>query len=489
MEDSNLRAKTISSLFFRFSERILAQVTSLVVSIILARLLSPDDYGVISLIMILITICDILVTYGFGNALIQKKDADQIDFSSCFYASLAIAIGLYLILFFTAKHIATYFDVSILKPIIKIMGIRVVVGAYNTIQHAYVSRHMMFKKFFFSTLFGTLIAGLCAVFMAYKGFGIWALVANYLVNTFIDTIILSFTIKWRPIFAFSFDRVKSLFSFGWKILLSGLIGQISNEVRSIVIAKRYTSADLAFYNKGESFPKLFSTQINTTISSVLFPVISNSQDNPETMKRVVRRGIKTITFLMTPMLLGLAAIGEPFVTVLLTDKWLPAVPFIRVFCLVYLLKPFAQLGEAFLNGIGESGLILKIGIVNKTLSLSLLIIAFSFGPFAIAVSALMVEIVNTAFMVYYFHRLISYTIKEQFKDLAPIYFIGCVMFAGVYSLHFIPMHDLVTMITQIAIGGVVYISLAKVIKIDSLDYVIQLARHYLRKNRKGDEKE
>ncbi len=485
MNDGSLRYKTISGLLYRFAERMLAQTISLVVSVVLARIIAPEDYGAIALITVIITICDVLVTYGFGNALIQKKNTDSIDYSSCFYASLFISIVLYIFLYLSAPILSSYFDINTLSPIIRVMGLRVVIGGCNTIQHAYVSKNMLFRKFFFSTLFGTLISGVLSIFMAYKGFGIWALVSNYMVNTIIDTIILSFTITWRPTLEFSIIRLKALFSMGWKILVAGLVGQLSNEIRSVIIAKKYSSSDLAFYNKGESFPKVIATQINTTISSVLFPVIASKQEDYTAIKGIIRRGIKTISFLMTPLLLGFAAIGETFVSAVLTDKWQPAVPFLRIFCIVFMLKPFFQIGEAFLNGIGRSGLILKYSIITKVVSFGLLIISMIYGPYAIALSALVVELVGTLYITDCFRRFAGYTFKEQLMDLAPIYAISGVMYTAVYLLHFIKMSSISIMMMQIISGGVLYLCVSKIAKVDSLDYVYTLIRKYVSKRHEG----
>lgn len=199
MSGKNLKRKIISGLFWKFGERITAQIVSLIVTIILARLLSPDEFGAVSLIMVFITIANVFVSNGFGNALVQKKDADNLDFSSVFYINIAMSIGLYFVLFLIAPLIAGFYNIPVLEPTLRVLGLRIIVASINSIQHAYVSRNMLFKRFFWSTLFGTLVSGIVGIIMAYKGLGVWALVAQYLTNTCIDTIVLWITVKWRPI--------------------------------------------------------------------------------------------------------------------------------------------------------------------------------------------------------------------------------------------------------------------------------------------------
>ena len=288
-----LKSKTLSGLLWMYMERIGAQVVSFVVSIVLARLLMPEEYGVISIVLVFINICNIFATGGFGKALVQKKDADDVDFSSVFYFNLAISTFLYLILFFTAPIISSFYDMPILTPVIRVMGIRLIITSFNSVQHAKTTKSMQFKKYFFSTLGGTILSAVIGIVLAYRGFGVWALVAQYLTNTITDTIILFFTVKWRPKLCFSFSRLKVLLSFGWKILVGGLVDTLYEDFRSLYIGKLYSATDLAYYSRGQSYSNLIVTNVNSSISSVLFPVISKVQDTKSSVKAITRRAIKT----------------------------------------------------------------------------------------------------------------------------------------------------------------------------------------------------
>ena len=308
-----LKQKTISGVFWRFGERITAQVITFVVSMILARLILPEEYGVIAIVTIFINIANVLVTNGLGTSLIQKKDAGKKDFSTMFYASMILSICLYGILFILAPIIARIFNNDMLILLLRVMGLRIPIAAINSIQQAYVAKKMIYKKFFFSTLFGTVISAIVGIFMAYNNFGVWALVGQYITNSVIDTVVLFLTIDWKPTLYFSYKRFKEMFSFGWKIMISSLIGAFFGQLRSLIIGGKYTSADLAYYNKGDQIPALITNNVNLTVESVFFSTISEIQNDIEKVKQTTRKILKMSCYIIMPLLLGLAAISESFV--------------------------------------------------------------------------------------------------------------------------------------------------------------------------------
>ena len=285
----------ISNLVWRFAERCGAQLVSFIVSIVLARILAPEDYGTIALVTVFTAILQVFVDSGIGTALIQKKDADEIDFSSVFYFNFVVCLILYLGMFSAAPFIADFYGDVTLVPVIRILSLTIVISGVKGIQQAYVSRNMLFKRFFFSTIGGTIFSAVLGIAMAYAGFGIWALVAQQLSNTFIDTLILWITVRWRPTKSFSWTRLKYLLSFGWKLLVSSLLDTAYNNLRNLIIGKMYSSSDLAFYNQGDKFPKVIVTNINASIDSVLLPTMSSAQDDKERVKQMTRRAIKTST--------------------------------------------------------------------------------------------------------------------------------------------------------------------------------------------------
>lgn len=464
------------NLFWKFGERISAQLVTLLVSIVLARLLSPEDYGAIALVTVFITIANVFVSNGFGSALIQKKDADNVDFSSVFYVNVAFSLLIYICLYAMAPFVADFYNNDLLSPVMRVLSLRIPVAAINSIQQAYVSRNMMFKKFFFSTLFGTILSGIVGCVMAYQGFGIWALVGQYLTNTTVDTIILWFTVKWRPNLVFSFHRVKTLISYGWKLLASGLLDTGYNQLRSLIIGKKYSSSDLAFYNQGQKYPELVVVNINASISSVLFPAISSNQDDKSLVKSMTRRAIRISSYIMWPMMFGLMLVAKPLVSLILTDKWLPCVPFLQIACFTYGFWPIHTANLEAIKAIGRTDLFLKLEIIKKVIGLAILLLSMNYGVLAIAMSGIITTFTSCFINAYPNTQILNYKYREQFGDILPHMFVALLMCIIVYPLKFIFANDFLLMGSQIVAGGLVYIGLSVIFKLDSFYYIADILK-------------
>ena len=452
----HIKQKVFSGLFWKFAERITAQIVSLIVSIMLARLLEPDIYGSVAIVMIFITIANVFVSNGFGNALVQKKNADNLDFSSVFYINIVMSIGVYFILYALAPLVAKFYEMPILCPTLRVLGIRIIIAAINSIQQAYVSRKMIFKKFFWATLFGTVLSGVVGIYLAYKGAGVWALVAQYLTNTCVDTIVLWITVKWRPDFAFSWKRAKGLISYGWKLLCSGLLDTGYSQLRNLLIGKIYTSADLAYYNQGDKYPQVLVVNINSSISSVLFPAMSKYQDDRQRVKAMTRSAIQVSSYVMWPLMLGLATIAEPLVKVLLTDKWLPCVPYLQIFCFSYGLWPIHTTNLQALNALGRTDLFLKLEIIKKCLGLTVLIITLQLGPHVIAFGLIITGIISTFINSAPNRKLLNYSYKEQLSDLLPPFVLALIMAIIIYPINTLEINDVLVIVLQIISGGIIY---------------------------------
>lgn len=475
------KSKVFSGLIWKFGERITAQLISLLVSIILARLLSPDEYGAVAIVMIFITLANVFVSSGFGNALIQKKDADNLDFSSVFYINIVIGIALYMVIFCLAPFVANFYNMPILSPTLRVLGIRIVVASINSVQQAYVSRNMLFKRFFWSTLFGTLVSGIVGVVMAYHGFGVWALVAQYLTNTCTDTVVLWFTVRWRPCFQCSFSRAKGLFSYGWKLLLSGLLDTGYKQLRSLIIGRKYSSSDLAYYNQGDKYPALLVTNINASISSVIFPAMAQCQDDRTKVKSMTRRAIQISSFVLWPCMLGVAAIAKPLVIFLLTDKWLPCVPYIRIFCFIYGLWPIHTANLQAINAVGRSDLFLKLEIAKKIVGIVAILVSMNYGPLVMAYSLVVTDLIATVINAFPNKELLNYGYFEQIKDMMPSFVIALVMALIIYPVQNLGFSNIITIIIQILLGASIYITLAILTKQKSLAYLLGLIEKHKRK--------
>lgn len=464
--------KILSNFIWRFAERCGAQMVAFIVSVVLARLLSPDAYGTIALVTVFISIVQIFVDSGLGNSLIQKKDADNIDFSTVFYTNLFFCFGLYTLIYIISPLIARFYRDMEMVPMIRVLGLTIIVSGLKNVQQAYVSRNMLFKRFFFSTICGTICAAGVGIALAYRGYGVWALIVQNLVNVTIDTAILWMIVKWRPQMAFSLKRFKGLFSFGWKLMVSALLDTGYNNLWSLIIGRVYTSADLGFYNQGDKFPKLIVNNINTSIDSVLLPVMSNAQDEREHVKNMTRRSIMISVYIMAPLMIGMAAVAESLVIFLLTDKWLPCVPYLRIFCITYMFWPIHTANLSAINALGRSDLFLKLEVIKKTVGLLLLFITINHGVMAMACSLLISGLLSQIINSWPNRRLLNYSYIEQLKDILPSIIAAVLMGAIIYPIHYLPMLDIVILVIQVVVGLLTYISLSVVFKIDSFHYIL-----------------
>ena len=486
-ENDSIRNKTIGGAVWKMCERSLAQIINFVVSIILARLLLPDAYGIVALIMVFITICDKLVSSGFATSLIQKKGADNLDFSTVFYFSIVVAGVLYTVLFFTAPLIAAgydKYDSDLLILVTRVIGIRIIISAVNSVQHAFVSKTMQFRRLFFSTIAGAVVSATVGIVMAYKGYGVWALVWQYLIASAIDTVVLWFTVKWRPMLKFSFERLKGLYSFGWKIFIASMIRTLYNDLRSLVIGIFYTPADLAYYNKGNSFPQLVESNVVGTIDSVMFPAMAKKQSDAVMRLAILRRSIKVSSFVLIPLLVGLAATAKPVILLLLGPNWSDAIIFMQILCFSFVLMPVEQENLQAIKAIGRSDVVLKQEIIKKVLGVGLLAASIPFGVTAIAVSMLLSAIVSAVVNAIPNRKLLGYGYKKQLGDILPTLILSGIMFGCVYPLSFLPINIYLIAVIQVIAGMTIYISLSAIFKNESFIYLWNMAKGIIAKVRK-----
>lgn len=468
------KSKVVNSFVWRLAERFGAQGVTLVVSIILARLIDPSVYGTLALVTVFTSILQVFVDSGLGTALIQKKDADDLDFSSVFFFNLFMCALIYILLFFCAPYIAKFYKLPELINVIRVLGIIIIISGVKNIQQAYISRKMLFKRFFFATLGGTICAALIGIYMAWKGYGVWSLVAQYLINAMVDTLILWITVKWRPKLCFSIKRLKSLLSFGYKLLGVSLISTIYNNIRSLIIGRLYSSADLAFYNKAEQFPLLIAMNVDGSIDSVLLPIMSQSQDNKVAIKKMARTAIKTETYVMMPIMAGLAACAAPLIRLLMTEKWMPCVPFVRVFCITYAFFSIFTTNYNVYKSLGRSDVYLKVTMAGKIFGVLVLLFTMKISVMAIAYGLTLLNLINQIMCSYSSKRLIGYSYREQVLDILPNILTATLMGGCVFAISFLGMGDLVTLIIQVVSGVVLYIVLSVITKNQNYHFIIEM---------------
>ena len=485
----NKKNVILSNFIWRFAERCGAQLVTAVVSVLLARLLAPDDYGMIALVSVFTNIMYVFVDCGLSTALIQKKDADDLDFSSVFYFNFAVCVLIYLIMFIAAPYIAAFYKRPGLTPIVRVISLTLVLSGVKSVQQVYVSRNMLFRLFFFSTIGGTLFSAALGLWMAYAGFGVWALVAQQLSNTAIDTLILFLTVKWRPKKMFSWQRLKGLLSYGWRLLASSLLDTVYNNLRSLVIGRVYTSANLAYYNQGQYVPNTIAVNVDSSIDSVLFPAMSAAQDEPTLVKDMTRNAIKMSVYIIAPLMMALAFCAEPIVRLFLTDKWLPCVPFLRICCVTYMFYPIHTANLNAIKAMGRSDLYLKLEIIKKIMGLTLLLITYRISVMAMGYSLLVSSVLSQLINTCPNWKLLNYRYLEQLMDILPTLLLAvstgfCMWLVGLAHLP-----DLVMLVLQIPLGLAVYLTGSALLKLDTFEFLWNVVKPKLQKKPWADNEE
>ena len=456
MNEKQTTAKVLNGLFWKLMENGGAQGVQFLVSIILARLLSPEEYGVVGVILIFVTIANVLVQNGFSTALIQKRKVDDTDFSSVFFFNMAVSAVIYLVLYLSAPGIAYFYNNQEMTALVRVLAVVLFPGGVISIQNAYVSRNMEFKGLFISSFAASMISGAISIFLAYRGLGVWALVWQQIAYYFFYMLILFMSISWKPRLLFSILRIKTMFAFGWKLLCASLLDTVYNNIYGLVIGRIYNESMLGNYNRGEQFPKLIVSNLGAAIQSVMLPVLSASQDEPERVKSMLRRAITVSSYLVLPMMAGLIAVARPMVLLLLGEKWLACVPFLQIMCVAYSFWPIHIANLQALNAMGRSDIFLKLEIVKKMVGLAVLAVGIRYNPLVLVALKAAADFLCTFINAWPNKRLLNYSIIEQWKDIIPSVAVSILMAAAVMAAgKFVPGGWL-GLGMQILFGAVVY---------------------------------
>ena len=470
----NLRKTALTGAIWKMLERLCAQGISFIVTVILARLIAPEEYGVISLVTIFFTFANVLISGGLNTALIQKKDADEKDYSTVFTVSIGISILIYFILFFTAPGIANIYQESELVPIIRVMSLSLPIYAAKSIVCAYTSATLQFKKFFFATLGGTLLSAVVGIIMAVKGFGAGALVAQQMTNSLTDMIILFVSTKLKVRISIYWNRLKCLFSYGWRILATSLIGNIYRQINPLIIGYKFSSADLSYYTKGSSISNMISGSVTGTLSSVLFPILSKLQDSKDQLLYGTRKFMQVVSYIVFPVMLGFLAVSDNFVSVVFTDKWLPASYYIKIFCIDGMSTITAVGNCETIKAMGRSDVYLKIEIVKKILYLITLgiFINVSSSPEMLAISVVVMAVEALIINAIPNIKLLGYSVKMQLQDLSMNLLLSLVMCSIVVLIGKLEINCILLLIIQIFAGATIYILLSLVTKNYAFNFLL-----------------
>ena len=437
----------------------------------------------IAIVTVIMTILQVFIDSGLGNALIQKTDSDDLDFSSVFFFNIFVCLLLYGVLFASSAKIAAYYDIPELTLIIRVLGLSLIVSGVKNIQQAYVAKRMIFRKFFFATLIGTVLAGVVGIYMALAGYGVWALVAQSLINISVDTLVLWGVVGWRPKWLFSFSRLRGLLSFGWKLLVARLLTAISANVRQLIVGKSFSTEDLAYYNRGSEFPAKTIPLISTSIDDVLFPSLSIKQNNSEELITMLRKANKVVSYIVFPILMGMALCGKTAISLLLSDKWLPAYPFLCIFCCEYAVSPLSSINNNAFKAIGRSDITLKIQMIVRLLGIASLFIAIKYGVLAIAISSFLTAFVELLTVSLSGKIILSHKIRNQILDLCPAILLTLVMGIVLFFLGALPINKFVILVIQVVSGIVIYFVLSHLFQVESYVFLLKKIKNALRKKK------
>ena len=457
MSDS-LKHKILSGVFWQGLCNIGSKGLNFVFSIILARLLAPEDFGSVAILMIFITIAEVFVDSGFSTALIQKKDTDDIDCSSVFYINIVVAVALYCVFFVAAPWIAEFYRNPKLTVYFRCLALGTLFRSFSLVQGALLTKRMLFHLNFRIAFCALLISGIQGITMAYCGFGVWALIAQQLTNALITAILLWLLVKWRPQLSFVWDRIRMLFQFGSKLLATSLLNALFNNLFGMIVGRLFDLSTLAYYDRGRHIPAVGMGIINSTIGSVIFPAFAKMQDDRAQMRLMAQKCLKITMFFVVPAMGLLAIMARPLVIVLLTDKWLPSVIFLQLSCLVFLVWPLHTLNLQVIMACGRSDTMLVLEIIKKVQTIAVLLLTWPYGVVAmvwgLAVNGVLCAVENA----WPNRKLIAYSFVPQFKDILPYLFsAGAASLLTMLLIIWLPVSLWLQLITGSFLYAVVYL--------------------------------
>lgn len=456
--------RAVSAMTWKILERFGLFTSHFIIQIILARLLEPKVYGLLTLMMIFIAISNIIIQNGFNTALIQRQDITEEDYSTVFWFSEIIALTLCVIIWILAPYISNYYGIVEMNYPLKALSLILPLGALNSIQIAKITKELDLKKIFISNTSAVVISGSVGIFIAYNGFGIWALVIQNIINSLTICIVMFRVSDFRIKMYFSFERFKFFFSFGWKLVVSGLLNNISESVRGVIIGIKFDSASLGFYNRGMQFPQYGINIIQGALQSVMLPLLAEQQDNKESFKYITKKSIIFSSFFVFPIMATIGALAPSFVVLLLTEKWIDVVPYIRIFCLVFAFYPVNVINLQAINALGRSDIYLRLEIIKQVLSL--IVLTFSLhifsSPIYMALCSVIFIPIGLYINSYPITKYINYGFLEQVKDIAPFLSISSLLYIYLIILQKIDLPIISNVIFQLLSGMAIYISLFKV---------------------------
>jgi len=471
----SLKEKTVTGLLWSSVDNIANQGINFIIGILLARILSPKEFGLIGMLAFFIAVSQTFIDSGFANALIRKKDCSQTEYSTVFFFNLAAGIIMFFILFLSSHAISTFFNEPELKAVIKVLALGLIIDSVTVIQRTILIRNINFKLQTRITIISTSVSGLFAIIMALKGYGVWSLVVLTLVKQILNSLLLWIWNHWIPALVFSVTAFKELFGFGSKLLLSGLIDTIYQNVYFLVIGKYFSAKDLGFYTRSHQFTFLPVQSITNVMSRVTYPVLSQIRDNTEILKSAYKKMIKSIMLISFVLMLGIAAVSEPMVITLIGEKWRNSVIYLQMLCFVGMFYPLHAINLNMLNVQGRSDLFLKLEIIKKMLAVPVIIIGVLFGIKIMITGMIINSLISYFLNSYWSGKFINYHFREQLKDIMPSFILASFIAVSVFALGcLLNLSYPVRLIVQVSTGALLFFGICELTKMGDYIYMKQI---------------
>lgn len=473
---NSLKKDTTNGAFWSLIERFGTQGVQFLVMLVMARLLSPNDYGVVGLLVVFVSIAQAFVDGGFSQALIRKKDRTEIDNSTVFYFNIVVSVVIYLIFYLFAPYVSVFYNMPTLTPFMRVICLSIIINAFGVVQRALFNANIDFKAQAKASLIAIVISGAIGISLALQGFGPWALVWQQLSNLIVNTLFLWIYSEWRPLLAYSWKSFNELFSFGSKLLATSLLNAIYNNIQTIVIGKLYSAKSLGLYSRAAHFADLPSQQFTSVFMRVTFPVLCKVQDDMERLTSVYRRMLRVSAYIVFPLLIGMAAVAHPMIEVFIGKQWIECAYMLQIICFAEMWYPIHAINLDILQVSGRSDLFLKIEIYKKIVSLSLLALSAPFGIIAMCYSNLLSSLICLYINTYYSSKILGISLLSQLKDLFPTITLAIIMFAIVQIIIFFIPNVFVQLIVGIIVGVVVYVSLSYILRFQEFNELVSLRK-------------
>lgn len=478
---SSIKEATVTSLLWKVMERGGNAVVQMAVQVVMARLLAPEQFGALAVMLVFVSLGNVIVQSGLNTALIQSPEADDADFSTVFWMSLAVSVALYAAIFLAAPSVAAFYAMPGIVWPLRALGLLLVVSAYNSVQVAKVTRDLQMRKVFRATMASVIFSAVSGIGAAVAGAGLWALVAQQLSYQLVNCVVLAFQVDWKPRMVFRAERARELFGFGWRLLASGLLEQGYQSLADLVVGKRFSPARLGLVSQGKKYPQAVGSMLDGAIQPVMLSAVSRVQDDRARVKRLVRRALKTSTFLIAPAMTLFACCAPSLVPALLGPQWAEAVPFMQVYCMVYALLPIHTTNLQALNGMGRSDLFLRLELVKKAYGIAaLLFCALVLNDVrALVMSYLVTGVLSTFVNAWPNKRVIGYSYAEQVRDIAPAFLLSgaAALTAGLVGSA--GLGAWVTVLDQAGAFVLVYLGLAAALRLEAFTYLLRTARGFV----------